>query len=169
MHKAVFLDRDGIINIDKTYLYKIKDFEFCDGVFETLRHFQDMGYALFIVTNQSGIGRGYYSEKDFENLTTWMLKELKKESIEIKKVYHCPHVPKANCDCRKPKPHMLNLAIKEFEILPKKSWMIGDKPSDIFAGINAGISNTVFVNNSTCEDAKYNVKSILDTIDIIKN
>jgi len=168
MCKAVFLDRDGIINIDKEYLYKIEDFEFCDGVFEALRYFQDMGYALFIVTNQSGIRRGYYSQKDFEKLTVWMLEELKKEGIKIKRVYHCPHTPKENCECRKPKPHMLNLAIKEFDILPQKSWMIGDKPSDIMAGINAGISNTIFINSSICKEAKYNVKLILDTINIIK-
>ncbi len=168
MYKAVFLDRDGIINIDKTYLYQIKDFEFCDGVFETLRHFQDMGYSLFIVTNQSGIGRGYYGEKDFEKLTNWMIKEFLKQKINIRKVYHCPHTPSENCDCRKPSPYMIKQAIKEFNIDPKNSWMIGDKPSDIEAGINAGISDTIFINSTTCKEAKYNVKSILDTINIIK-
>jgi len=168
MYKAVFLDRDGILNIDKTYLYKIKDFEFFDGIFEALRHFQDMGYLLFVVTNQSGIGRGYYSEEDFEKLTHWMLKKFLEQKINIKKVYHCPHTPSDNCGCRKPKPYMLNLAIKEFGIKPENSWMIGDKPSDILAGRNAGISNTIFINTFTCKEAKYNVKSILDTINIIK-
>ena len=169
MYKAVFLDRDGIINIDKKYLYKIEEFEFCVGIFDTLRYLQNLDYLLFIVTNQSGIGRGYYSEKDFEKLTNWMLKEFLKQKISIKKVYHCPHTPSENCDCRKPSPYMIKQAIKEFEIDPKNSWMIGDKPSDIEAGINAGITDTIFIDSTTCKESKYNVKSILGTIDIIKN
>ncbi|MFK5881574.1 MAG: D-glycero-beta-D-manno-heptose 1,7-bisphosphate 7-phosphatase [Sulfurospirillum sp.] len=169
MNKAIFLDRDGVINLDKAYLYKIKDFEFCDGVFDTLRYLQSLGYLLFIVTNQSGIGRGYYTKEQFEELTVWMQKEFLKQGINIQKVYHCPHIPNDNCICRKPKPYMINKAIKEFEIEPKNSWMIGDKPSDIKAGIKAGISNTIFINDYISKEAKYSVKSILDTIKIIKN
>ncbi|NOX14597.1 MAG: D-glycero-beta-D-manno-heptose 1,7-bisphosphate 7-phosphatase [Epsilonproteobacteria bacterium] len=168
MNKAIFLDRDGIINIDKTYLYKIEDFEFCDGIFEALKKFQKLGYLLIIVTNQSGIGRGYYNEKNYERLTNWMLNEFEKNKIKIQKVYHCPHTPEDNCGCRKPKPYMIHLAIKEFEIEPKNSWMIGDKLSDIKAGLKAGITNTIFIKSSTCKEAKYSVKSILDTISIIK-
>ncbi len=168
MNKAIFLDRDGIINVDKTYLHKIEDFEFCDGVFETFKYLQNLGYLLIVVTNQSGIGRGYYGEEDFEKLTLWMLEELKKNGIKIQKVYHCPHTPQDNCKCRKPKPYMLKQAIKEFQIEPKNSWMIGDKLSDIKAGLNVGITNTIFINSFTCKEAKYSVKSILDTISIIK-
>jgi len=168
--KAIFLDRDGIINKDHSYIYKKEDFEFCDGIFETLGHFISLGYTLFIVTNQSGIGRGYYSEEDFEKLTTWMLEVLMHNNIKISKVYHCPHSPDENCICRKPKIGMFKKAQEEFEIDMKNSWMIGDKPSDIQAGQNANIGNTIFVNKtSTCEDASYSVKSILDTINIIKD
>jgi len=167
--KAIFLDRDGIINVDYSYVYKKEDLEFCDGVFETLQHFASLGYALFIVTNQSGIGRGYYTEEDFEKLTSWMLDEFICKNIKITKVYHCPHSPDENCKCRKPKTGMFEQARKEFDIDIKNSWMIGDKPSDIQAGKNAGIPNTIFVNSLTNRESSYSVKSILDTITIIKD
>lgn len=167
MNKAVFLDRDGVINVDKSYVYKIEDFEFCEGVFEALKHFVSLGYKLVIVTNQSGIGRGYYKEKDFEVLTQWMCEQFYKEGIEILSVYHCPHLPDALCECRKPKPKMLNDAMNELQIDASVSWMIGDKKSDIEAGINAGISQNIFVNTFTSKEAKYSVQSILDTIPII--
>ena len=93
MKKALFLDRDGVINKEKNYLYKIEDFEFIDGVFDTCRYFQDLGYLIIVITNQAGIARGKYTEKDFEILTTWMLKEFEKENITISKVYYCPHHP----------------------------------------------------------------------------
>lgn len=167
MKKAIFLDRDGIINKDKSYVYQIKDFEFCDGIFQTLQHFLSLDYILFVVTNQSGIGRGYYSETDFDTLTSWMCEKFTCKDIKIQKVYHCSHVPDAYCSCRKPQIGMFKKAQKEFDIDMKKSWMIGDKRSDIQAGINAGIPNTIFINNFTCKEASYSVKSILDTIDII--
>ena len=168
MKKAVFLDRDGIINIDHSYVYKKENFEFCDGIFETLQHFLALDYLLFVVTNQSGIGRGYYSEEDFEKLNLWMVEEFAKKDIKITKVYHCPHTPSENCECRKPKIAMFEKAKKEFDVDMQNSWMIGDKPSDIQAGKNASIPNTIFVNSFTCKDASYSVKSILDIITIIK-
>ena len=167
MKKAIFLDRDGIINQDYSYVYKKEDFKFVEGVFETLRHFMKSGYLLFIVTNQSGIGRGYYGEDDFEKLTAWMLEELFCRDIKIMKVYHCPHKPEDNCVCRKPNTAMFTKAKEEFGIDMKNSWMIGDKMSDIQAGKNAGIGSTIFVNNSTCKEASYSVRLVLDTINII--
>ena len=168
MEKAIFLDRDGIINIDHSYVYKRDNFEFCEGIFETLQHFLSLDYQLFIVTNQSGIGRGYYTKDDFEKLTSWMLKEFTLKGIKITKVYHCPHSPDEGCTCRKPATFMFEKAKKEFDVDMQNSWMIGDKPSDIQAGFNANIPNTIFVNSSTCKEASCSVKSILDTIDIIK-
>ena len=167
--KAIFLDRDGIINKDHSYVYKKEDFEFCDGIFETLSYLVSLGYTLFIVTNQSGIGRGYYSEEDFNKLTAWMLEVFMQKGIKITKVYHCPHSPDENCICRKPKAGMFKRAKEEFGIDMKNSWMIGDKLSDIQAGKNAGIPNTIFVNSSKCQEASYSIKSILDTINIIKD
>ncbi len=141
MNKALFLDRDGVVNKEKNYLYKIEDFEFIDGVFETCRYFQDKGYLIIIITNQAGIARGKYTEKDFEILTNWMLEEFRKENIRISKVYHCPHHPdfSGECECRKPKPKMILDAQREFDINLQNSILVGDKNSDIEAGINAGI------------------------------
>ena len=166
--KAIFLDRDGIINVDYSYVYKRENFEFCEGIFETLRYFLSLDYQLFIVTNQSGIGRGYYTKENFENLTSWMLNEFIYRGIKITKVYHCPHSPEVNCKCRKPQIDMFEKAKKEFGINMQNSWMIGDKSSDIQAGINARIPSTIFVNSFTCKEASYSVKTILDTIRIIK-
>lgn len=162
MQKAIFLDRDGVINIDKAYVSKIEDFEFCEGVFETLQHFQKLGYLLIIVTNQSGIGRGYYSEEDFQTLTTWMQKELLHVKVKIDAIFHCPHAPEENCECRKPKSGMFKEAIKAFDIDVTQSWMIGDKQTDIEAALGAGVTNTILL-------GKTSVNFILDTINLIKN
>ena len=160
MTKAIFLDRDGVINVDKAYVSKIEDFEFCEGVFEALIHFQTLGYLLIIVTNQSGIGRGYYSEEDFQKLTAWMQKELLHVQIKIDAIYHCPHAPILNCSCRKPKSGMLLQAIEDFNIDVKSSWMIGDKQTDIEAALGAGVTNTILL-------GKTGVNLILDTINLI--
>jgi len=146
--KAAFLDRDGVINIDKGYVHKIENFEFKEGIFELLKLLQEKGFTLFVVTNQSGIARGYYTIKEFENLTEYMLNELRKKGIEIKEVAFCPHHPDENCECRKPKPAMiLNLA-KKYNIDLKESIMIGDKLSDIKAGESAGIEKNYLVKDS---------------------
>ena len=162
MQKAVFLDRDGVINVDKSYVYKQEDFEFCEGVFEALQHFKRLGYLLIIVTNQSGIGRGYYREEDFQSLSAWMKQELLHVNIVIDAIYHCPHAPEVGCECRKPKSGMFQEAIRDFDIDVRASWMIGDKQSDIEAALGAGIEQTIML-------GKRNVKTILDTINLIKN
>ena len=136
MRKAVFLDRDGVIVEDVGYHYKIEDFKLIPNAVEGLKLLKN--YKLFIVTNQSGIGRGYYKSKDFENFNNHLLKELKKYNIKIQKTYHCPHKPRDNCDCRKPKTKLLNDAEKEFKIDLKSSFAIGDRKSDFGMGKNAG-------------------------------
>ena len=146
MNRAVFLDRDGVINVDKQYVSKIENFEFTEGIFELLYTLQEMGYLLIVITNQSGIGRGYYTLEDFQKLTEWKLDQLKKRGIAIHKVYYCPHSPESRCDCRKPSPKMLLDAQKQFDIDMKHSWMVGDKKSDIEAGKKAGVGKTVLVN-----------------------
>jgi D-glycero-D-manno-heptose 1,7-bisphosphate phosphatase len=170
-NRAIFLDRDGVINIDKSYVCKIEDFEFCVGIFDVLRTLQKMGYLLIVVTNQSGIGRGYYTSEDFKVLTKWKLKELEKESIFIDEVYHCHHDPDEGCGCRKPATGMLDAAKHKFDIDMANSWMIGDKKSDILAGKNAGVKNTILISRNTQDKkgAKFCVKSVVDVLEIIKN
>ena len=137
MNKAVFLDRDGTINREKNYLYKAEDFEFLPGVIEALKILQDAGFLLIIITNQSGIARGYYGEADFLSLNRWMLGQLKGLGIIISKVYYCPHIPDAKigkyrkvCTCRKPQLGLYQQAIEEFEIDLSKSYAVGDKIRD---------------------------------------
>ena len=155
INKALFLDRDGVINVYKSYVYKIEDFEFMDGIFNLCRIFQNKGYLLFIITNQAGIGKGYYSEKELLILNEWMLDEFQSNGIIIKKVNFCPHHPQASidsykmdCKCRKPKPGMILKAKKEFNLDLKKSILIGDRPSDIQAGIAAGIEKNFWINTN---------------------
>lgn len=137
MNKAIFLDRDGTINVEKHYLYKLEEFEFLPGVFEGLQILQKEGYLLLIVTNQSGIGRGFYTEADFEKLNSWMINELKMRGIDIERVYYCPHLPDAaqinyrrDCECRKPKLGMYKQAVNEFDIDLSRSYAIGDRIRD---------------------------------------
>lgn len=150
MNRALFLDRDGVINVEKDYLYKIKDFEFIDGIFDLCRYYQKHGFIIVVVTNQSGIDRGYYTKEDFDILTSWMVKEFSSNNIDIKKVYYCPHHPKISgeCSCRKPNPGMLLRASKELNIDLKNSIIIGDKERDVEAGINAGLTTTYLFDES---------------------
>ncbi|RIJ46086.1 HAD family hydrolase [Maribellus luteus] len=145
--KALFLDRDGTINIDKDYLFRIEDFEFQPGIFDLIRSYSDQDYLIFIITNQSGIARGYYTENDYLQLTQWMTEQLQINGIHVEKVYHCPHHPEitGSCTCRKPKPGLIVQALKEYPIDPERSVLIGDKERDILAGQNAGIGKNLYI------------------------
>ena len=143
---ALFLDRDGVINIDHAYVSKQEDFEFIDGIFELCRSAKQLGFLICVVTNQAGIGRGYYTEKDFLELTAWMCGVFSEEGCEIDKVYFCPTHPehgigeyKTDSQFRKPGPGMVLEAAQELDIDLGKSILVGDKESDIQAGIAAGI------------------------------
>lgn len=105
--KIIYLDRDGVINEDFGYVSKIENFKFVNGVFEACKEFLALGYEIIVVTNQSGIGRNYYSEDEFLELTKHMKNEFKKKDIDILNVYYCPHNPDDNCSCRKPKTGMI--------------------------------------------------------------
>jgi D-glycero-D-manno-heptose 1,7-bisphosphate phosphatase len=142
-NKAIILDRDGTLIEDKNYAYKIEDLELLDGVIEGLKFLQN-DFLLFIVTNQSGIGKGYYTIQDFEKFNNHLINIFKKQEIQILKTYCCPHLREENCDCRKPKIKFIEDIIRDFNIDIKKSWMIGDHPSDIQFGINGG-SRTIFL------------------------
>ncbi len=137
MNRAVFLDRDGTINVEKHYLHRIEDFELLPGAVEGLRLLQSKGYKLVIITNQSGIGRGYYTEEDFLKLNSWMVDELKKSGVNISGTYYCPHLPDAKieqyrkiCNCRKPAIGLYEQAIRELNIDIDHSYAIGDKLRD---------------------------------------
>ena len=171
--QVIFLDRDGVINKEVGYLHHIKDFEFIDGVFSACQYFQKIGYSIIIVTNQSGIARGYYQEEDFHVLTQWMVKEFSNNNIDILDVFFCPHGPESTCNCRKPNPGMLLDAKEKYNIDMNNSWMIGDKEADVGAANSAGIDNTILVKTGHNIDepnskAKFILKSIKETIGTIK-
>ena len=149
--KALFLDRDGVINVEKEYLYKIEDVEFVAGIFELCRHYQAQGYLIIIVTNQSGIARGLYSEVDFACLSAWMREQFMQQGITISAIYHCPHHPEFTgaCTCRKPQPQMLLDAAQTYHIDMAHSLLIGDSERDIEAGIAAGVGETILLTDNT--------------------
>ena len=137
-NKAVFLDRDGTINVERHYVHSIEDFELLPGVIEGLKMIQQAGYLLVVVTNQSGIARGYYSEKDFFILNNYMKDLLKSKGVCITDVFFCPHLPDAaveryrcECNCRKPKTGLYYEAIEKWNISLDKSWAIGDRERDL--------------------------------------
>jgi len=162
IRKALFLDRDGIINLDHGYVSTIDEFEFIEGIFPLLRLFIKHDYILFIVTNQSGIGRGYYSSSDFESLTTWMLAEMEKENIHIEAVHYCHHAPEEKCFCRKPAMGMIDAILFEYNIDLEHSWLIGDKQSDIDLARNAYISHTIAIGSRMIENTEYHFHTILE-------
>jgi D-glycero-D-manno-heptose 1,7-bisphosphate phosphatase len=143
---ALFLDRDGVINVDHAYVCKKENFEFVDGVFELCHSAKQLGFLICVVTNQAGIGRGFYTEQDFWELTDWMCSVFSKEGSKIDKVYFCPTHPeygvgeyKVDSIFRKPGPGMITQAAKELDIDLARSILVGDKETDIQAGIAAGV------------------------------
>lgn len=186
MIKAIFLDRDGTINAENYYLHKIEEFEFLPGVLEGLKILQDAGYQLIVITNQSGIARGYYSEEDFLLLNNWMIQTLETQGVYIKKVYYCPHLPNAKikryrmvCTCRKPLLGMFEKAIQEFQIDVNQSWVIGDKIRDCELCRNTNCRGFLIGNNESVEVIEavkacryHNVRyaiNLLESVKIIVN
>jgi len=158
--RALFLDRDGIINVDYGYVSTIEKFEFSRDIFEFLQLFIERDYKLFIVTNQSGIGRGYYTLEDFNTLTKWMLERFKAKGISIEEVYYCPHAPELNCHCRKPSTGMIESALDNYPLELNNSWIVGDKESDIALGDNAMIANSIFIGDTISSKATLSFDSI---------
>lgn len=157
MQKAFFLDRDGVINVEKNYLHLIEDFDFINGIFELCHAAAHAGYCLIIVTNQSGIARGYYSEQQFMDLMSWVVNEFAKRNLTILDFFYCPHHPvhgignyRIDCACRKPKPQMLFEAAKKHNLNLSESIIVGDKLSDIKAGKAARLEKTVLVGTGHC-------------------
>ena len=162
LSKAVFLDRDGVINQDLAYVHRIEDFHFIDGVFEACRQLEAQGYRIIIVTNQSGIGRGYFTETDFQRLTEWMRQQFAAEHVEISAVYYCPFHPEASVEqyrqdspYRKPGPQMLFDAAHEHRVDLRASFVVGDKLSDLAAGRAAGVGRCYFIGDEAELGSEY--------------
>lgn len=171
--KAIFLDRDGTINVDHGYVHQIDDFQFIDGVGKALKQLQDKGWLLVLVTNQSGIARGYFSEDQFLQLTEWLDWSLDEDyGVVLDGIYYCPHHPdgqgeyRENCDCRKPQAGMFVQAIKDLGIDPAKSVMVGDKLEDMLAAKNAGVKTKILVRTgkAVSEEAIQSADKVLDSL-----
>lgn len=165
MHKAVFLDRDGTINVDTAYLHKPEDFEFIPGSIEAIKILQDLGYKRIVTTSQSGIGRGYYTEKDMESVNEHMTSELAKEGVTIDGIYFCPHHAeegigkyKVECKCRKPMTGLIDEAVAEHDIDLAQSYVIGDKTDDILMGKNAGCRTVLVRTGKGGKDGHFDVQ-----------
>lgn len=173
---AVFLDRDGVINHDDGYVSCPKDFRFISGVFAGLRYLQEKGYQLVIITNQSGIARGYFSQEQFFQLSVWMQDCLASEGVYLSGIYHCPHHPQGVnifakiCQCRKPKPGMIWRAREDLKLDLSRSCLIGDKETDIQAGLQAGVYYCVRITkNMQRSQAHIQATSLLDWVDRVKH
>jgi D-glycero-D-manno-heptose 1,7-bisphosphate phosphatase len=150
---AVFLDRDGTLNVDKDYVYRYTDWEWIPGVLEGLKKLRTLGFHLVVVSNQSGVGRGYYTIVDVQTLHGQVAQDLRKKGIEIAGFYFCPHGPDDGCDCRKPKPGLIWQAEKDFKIDLHRSYFIGDKLIDLQAAQAAGVQ-PILVGTGYGEKAK---------------
>ncbi|WP_162653330.1 HAD family hydrolase [Lentilitoribacter sp. Alg239-R112] len=150
LSKALFLDRDGVVNIDTGYVHRQEDFEFVDGIFELVNKAHHLGFLIIIITNQAGIGRGYYSEQQFKDLSAWMCQCFLDKSSPLTRVYHSPFHPTKGLGkyrqdhiTRKPRPGMILQATIDYQIALEASILIGDKMTDIEAGITAGVGRNI--------------------------
>ena len=151
MNKAVFFDRDGVINVDSGYTYLPENFVWVEGAKEAIKYLNYKGYLVLVVTNQSGVARGYYTEADVSNLHNWMNQELKRCEAHIDAFYYCPHHPEGTveqyrtaCNCRKPEPGMLLQGIRDWQVDIVSSFMIGDSPRDLEAAKKANLKGYLF-------------------------
>ena len=165
-NKAILLDRDGVVTEDLGYVHKIEDFEFTPGVLRALKKLSRTDYKIIIVTNQSGISRGLFTEKDLKTLHRWMLGRFKKEKIRIDKIYYCPHTDKDNCLCRKPKIGMLKEAVRDFGVNLSKSWIVGDSEKEVQMGKEANL-RTIFLGEKSATKPHYKAENLARAIEII--
>ena len=159
MNAAAFLDRDGVINVDRAYVHRWEDFEFVAGAIDAIARLDGAGYRIVVVTNQSGIARDMYTSAQYEALTDRMLGAFRERDVHITAVYHCPHHPAGrvaefarDCDCRKPAPGMLLRAAAEHALSMPDSILVGDRSSDIAAARAAGVGRAFLVRSDHLDD-----------------
>ncbi|HVY90994.1 MAG TPA: HAD family hydrolase [Hyphomonadaceae bacterium] len=159
---ALFLDRDGVINVDRSYVSKVEDFEWVEGAIEAIRYFNDKGWWVFVVTNQSGIARGLYTEDEMEALHAWLGERLAENGARIDRIYHCPFHEEGSIERyrrdsydRKPKPGMLIRAMTDFPVAKEQSFLIGDKEADLEAAKAAGIRGFLFSGGNLAQFAQW--------------
>jgi len=164
--KAVFFDRDGTLNVDIHYLHRPEDFIWIQDAVAAIKYANDQGYLTVVITNQSGVARGYYEEKDIWALHDWMNEELKKSGAHLDAIYYCPHhiegkIPRytKKCSCRKPEPKMVNDACRDMDIDKTKSIFIGDTDGDMGCAQNAGVRGVRYTGGSLLKLIKSAISS----------
>lgn len=145
MNKALFLDRDGVINIDYGHVYKVEDFHFIFGIFEFVKEYYKRGYLIIIISNQAGVAKGLYTKDDLDRIDKYMKERFLANGIKITDSFYCTHHPLDRCNCRKPKPGLFNIAKEKYNIKMENSVMVGDKMSDLEAANLAGIKELIFL------------------------
>lgn len=167
MRPALFLDRDGVVNVDKGYVHRKEDFIFVNGIFSLVKAAREAGYLAVIVTNQAGIGRGYYSEEQFHNLMDWAREQFRRHGGDLDAIYYCPDHPehglaryKRDTDMRKPGPGMILRAAQEHGIDLPRSAMIGDSYKDMSAGKAAGVGTLFYFGSETCPEGAHKIFSL---------
>lgn len=181
MNKAVFLDRDGVINKEVDVLRDLKQLRLLPGVARVIRQLNKLGFLIIVVTNQPVIARGWLTEEEVDDIHNVLIKRLSQKGAQIDAIYYCPHHPNANlkkyrrrCQCRKPNIGLIKKAVKKFKINIKKSFMIGDSTADILAGQRAGLQTILVETGYAGKDGKYNIKpnfiikNLSEAIKIIK-
>ena len=165
---AVFFDRDGTLNVDKDYIYRIEDFEWLEDAPQAVRFANEKGFLVIVITNQSGIARGYFTEDDVRRLHDWMNEDLARFDAHIDAFYYCPHLPNGKveayakeCDCRKPKPGMIERACADFDIEREKSVLIGDKQRDVDCAEAAGVRGVLYKGGSLAAFLEKEMGSLL--------
>lgn len=174
LRPGLFLDRDGVINVDRGYVHRKEEFEFIDGIFELVASGNQAGYVVVVVTNQAGIGRGYYSKQDFYTLTEWMQQQFILRGAKIDAVYFCPYHPihgvgefRRDSEFRKPGPGMIIQAANELCIDLTSSMILGDSITDIQAGLNAGIGTLFYLGDDLNFPIQEKVNRILSPLEVI--
>lgn len=170
---SLFLDRDGVINLNRGYVHKISDFEFIPGIYDICKFAIQSDMLIFVITNQSGIGRGYFSENDYVTLTNWMLNEFRKQGITITRVFHAPENPDIpdidSISKRKPSPTMILEAAEMFNVDLANSVFIGDSESDMVAAKHAGVKNRILISKDlTITVANHVAGNHLECLEILK-
>lgn len=150
MNKAIFLDRDGVINVERGFTYRLEDFVILPDLIETLQIFLQNGFLLIVVSNQSGVAKGLYTQNDVETIHSFLTNELTKSDIHLSEIYYCIHHPDVSkCICRKPDSLFIEKALARFDIDPSRSFFIGDKDRDVEAAEKAGVPGILIEANSS--------------------
>ena len=149
MKKAIFLDRDGVINVERGFTYRLEDFVILPDVFEMLHWFREKGFLLIVISNQSGVAKELYTQADVETVHSHLVNELQKNDLQFDEIYYCIHHPDVSkCICRKPDSLFVEKALARFNIDPSKSYFIGDKDRDVKAAEKAGVKGILIEANS---------------------